>query len=58
LQTTLQIKNKELEKAKKDAEAKKPSKIRIFNQYEHEIRIPLKGMIGFTDLIQRTQHSP
>lgn len=48
------IKNKELKKAKKNADIASKAKSEFLANMSHEIRTPLNGVIGFSDLLLKT----
>jgi signal transduction histidine kinase len=51
------IENTELLKAKKEAEAANIAKSEFLANMSHEIRTPLNGIIGFADLLSKTELS-
>ena len=55
---SLEIKNIELDMARKKALEKNQIKSEFLANTSHEIRTPLNGIIGFTDLLKKTPLSP
>ena len=57
-QSALEIQAAELEGLKTKAEAAGIAKTQFLSTMSHELRTPLTGIIGFSDLLLRTQQSP
>ncbi|NLW05694.1 MAG: response regulator [Pseudomonadaceae bacterium] len=55
---TIEIKNIELDQARKDALHASRIKSEFLANMSHEIRTPLNGIIGFSNLLSRTQIDP
>ena len=57
-QSALETQAAELEELKTKAEAAGVAKTQFLSTMSHELRTPLTGIIGFSDLLLRTQQSP
>jgi len=55
---TLELQTTELASLKTKAEAAGVAKTQFLSTMSHELRTPLTGIIGFSDLLLRTQQSP